>query len=194
MDGVGTGSDQFWWLVARSSGITAWVLSAVAVLGGLALSTRALGSRPRAPWLRDTHQFVGVLTVVFSSVHVVALMLDDHVGFGLADVAVPMVSDWRPGAVAWGIAAFYLLIAVELTSLLRRRMKHVWRRRVHLLSYLMYAASTVHLITAGTDSANPGLMTAVVASIGLVIFFSIYRIAGPGRAVSARGGLERSAT
>jgi DMSO/TMAO reductase YedYZ heme-binding membrane subunit len=39
----------------------------------------------------------------------------------LAAVLVPFVATWHPTAVAWGIVAFYLLLAVEGTSLLKPR-------------------------------------------------------------------------
>jgi len=58
---------QVWWFVARSSGIVAWALSALAVLWGMALSSRALGRRPPAPWLLDVHRFLGGLTVAWRS-------------------------------------------------------------------------------------------------------------------------------
>ena len=50
---------KVWWYVSRASGVVAWLLAAMAVLWGLALSTRALGAKPRAPWLLDLHRFIG---------------------------------------------------------------------------------------------------------------------------------------
>lgn len=179
-------SAQLWWFVARASGVTAWALSAVAVLLGLALSTRALGAKPRAPWLLDLHRFVGGLTLVFVGVHIVGLVADSYIDFGWAEVFVPMASTWKPGPVAWGVVAFYLLLAVEITSLLKDRIsKSLWRR-VHYTSYLMYVFGTIHLLTAGTDASNGPLRWMVLASLGLVSFFTLYRAIGPGRAASVR--------
>lgn len=177
---------KVWWYVSRASGIVAWLLAAMAVLWGLALSTRALGAKPRAPWLLDLHRFIGGLTVVFVAVHLGALALDPFVSFGLDELFVPMASGWKPVAVAWGIVAFYLLIAVEVTSLVRSRIpKRVWRS-VHLTSYALYAMATVHLLLAGTDRTNPLLWGAAAVSVAVVVFFTIYRVVGPGRAGSVR--------
>ncbi len=177
---------KVWWYVSRASGIVAWLLAAMAVLWGLALSTRALGAKPRAPWLLDLHRFIGGLTVVFVAVHLGALVLDPFVSFGLDELFVPMASGWKPVAVAWGIVAFYLLIAVEVTSLVRSRIpKRVWRA-VHLTSYALYAMATVHLLLAGTDRTNPLLWGAAAISVAVVVFFTIYRVVGPGRAGSVR--------
>ncbi|MBK9180689.1 MAG: ferric reductase-like transmembrane domain-containing protein [Acidimicrobiales bacterium] len=179
-------SQQFWWYVARASGIVAWALAAASVLWGLALSTRALGSKPRAPWLLDLHRFLGGLTVAFVGVHLVGLAADSYTHWGLADLFVPLASAWKPVAVAWGIVAFYLLVAVEVTSLLMKRLpRRVWHG-VHLLSYGVYVLGTVHLFTAGTDRANPILQWSALASAAAVVFFTVYRVVGPGRASTSR--------
>ena len=177
---------KVWWYVSRASGIVAWILAAMAVLWGLALSTRALGAKPRAPWLLDLHRFIGGLTVVFVAVHLASLALDPFVSFGLGDLFVPMASGWKPVAVAWGVVAFYLLVAVEVTSLARSRIpKRAWRA-VHLTSYALYAMATVHLLLAGTDRTNPLLWGAAAVSVAVVAFFTVYRVVGPGRAASVR--------
>jgi DMSO/TMAO reductase YedYZ heme-binding membrane subunit len=174
-------SSQLWWHVARASGITAWMMSAAAVLWGLALSGRTMGQRVKAPWLLDLHRFLGTLTLVFVGVHLGGLVADNYVHFGLADLFVPFASGWRTGAVAWGIVAFYVLVAVEVTSWLMRRIpKRVWRA-VHLSSLAMYVMGTIHLLRAGTDARNTVLQWAVVAASLAVVFFVVYRVVGPAK-------------
>lgn len=182
---------QFWWYLSRAAGIVAWALAALAVLWGMALSTRALGARPRAPWLTDLHRHLGALTIAFTAVHLGALVADSYVHFGAADLLVPMASDWKPGPVTWGILAAWGLAAVEVTSLLGRRVPKVWWRRVHLLSYLVLLSSTVHLLTAGTDARNPVVVGAVVVVVAAPVFFEVYRRVGPGKAASVRSGSTR---
>jgi DMSO/TMAO reductase YedYZ heme-binding membrane subunit len=191
--GVLLAATKVWWYVSRSSGIVAWGLSALAVLWGLALSTRALGRKPPAPWLLDVHRFLGALTVAFVLVHLVGLFLDPWAGFTVSELLVPMASSWKPVAVAWGIVAFYLLLAVEITSLVKNRLPQRLWRGVHLSSYAMYAAATAHLLLSGTDRHNPVLRTAIVVTVGAVVFFTMYRLIGPGRAASVKqsGGGRR---
>src|SRR6516165_4304970 len=83
---------ELWWYVARSGGILAWVMLAAGVIWGLLLSTRVLGRRPRPAWLLDLHRFFGACAVVFVAIHVIAIVLDSYVHFGLADVLVPFAS------------------------------------------------------------------------------------------------------
>ncbi len=184
---------KVWWYVSRSAGVVAWALCSLSVLWGLALATRALGHRPTAPWLLDLHRFLGGLAVVFVAVHLAGLALDPFVSFGVAEIAVPMASSWKPGAVAWGVVAAYLLLAVEITSLLKKRIPARLWRSVHLTSYLLYAFATVHLLLAGTDRTNPVLRWSVLVSIGAVVFFTAYRWIGPGRAASVRASRAAAA-
>jgi hypothetical protein len=93
-------SSQLPWHVARAGGIVAWALVAGSVTWGLTLSTRALGRRPRPAWLFDLHRFLGGLAVVFTAVHVLAVVADSYVDFSLVNVLVPLTGEWHPLAVA----------------------------------------------------------------------------------------------
>ncbi len=118
----------------------------------------------------STHRYLSALAVAFVAVHVVAIIADDFVHFGVADVLVPMLSSWHPVAVAWGIVSMYLLLVIEGTSLAARRLSpKVWRG-IHVLSYVLLALVTIHLLTAGTD-ANDLLPTASSVLIGVAAVF-----------------------
>lgn len=186
---------KVWWYVSRASGIVAWALLALAVLWGLALSTRALGRRPAAPWLLDVHRFMGGLAVLFTIVHFSVLALDpwftSEYGYRITQAFVPFAIGWKSGAVAWGIVAFWLLLAVELTSLVRNRIPQDLWRWVHLTSYALYAMATIHLLTAGSERENAVMRWSVLATVGAVVFFTMYRIVGPGRAESVKQSRPR---
>ena len=156
-------SGTFPWYVARAAGLVSWALLAAATLWGLALSTRVLGDRPRANWLLDLHRWLGGTALAFTGVHVAALLADQYVHFGVAEILVPFTSSWRPVAVAWGVVAAYLLLAVELTSLARNRLsKRAWRR-VHTASFVLFVVATIHGLTAGTDTRSAMARTLALA-------------------------------
>jgi predicted ferric reductase len=157
------------WEIARAGGIVAWGLATASVAWGLALSTRLAKRRPWPAWLLDMHRFLGALAVVFTVVHVGAVLLDSYTHFSLAAVLVPFVASWHPTAVAWGIVAFYVLLAVEVTSLLKPRIGRTWWRRTHYLSFALFAFSTVHAVTAGTDTRS-GLVLIALAVVSLPVF------------------------
>jgi len=178
-------SSQTWWYMARSGGIVAWALLSISMFWGLALSSRFLGKRPKPNWMLDLHRYVGGLAVVFTAIHVVALILDTYVTFGLVQVLVPFTGDYHPVAVAWGIIAMYLLVAVEVTSLLRKRLsKRAWRT-THYLSFPLFALATVHLLWVGTDRTTTLLRYGVLITVAIVTVVTLIRIVMADRKESA---------
>jgi sulfoxide reductase heme-binding subunit YedZ len=106
-------------------------------------------------------------------VHVVGVVADPWVHFGLLDVLVPLASGWRPVTVAAGVVAAWLLVAVELTSLLRGRLPATAWRWVHLSSYVLFVSSTLHLFAAGSDTYGLAIRTGVVLLTGVVALLTI---------------------
>ena len=169
-------NEQLWWYVARSSGIVAWALVTLSVCWGLMLSTRAAAKASQPKQLLDLHRFLGGLAVTFTAVHLIGLVADGYVHFGWVEILVPWASEWKPTATAWGVIAFYLLVAVEGTSLLMRRLpKPVWRQ-IHRTSFGLYVFATIHGVQAGTDTANVWYQMVMLASINVVAFLLILLI------------------
>jgi DMSO/TMAO reductase YedYZ heme-binding membrane subunit len=176
---------KLWWYTARASGLVAWGLLAAGVIWGLLLSGKVVRSRPRPAWVVDLHRFLGAAGLVFVGIHVTTLMLDSYVDFGPADVLVPLMSSWHPVAVAWGIVAAYLMVAVEVTSLLRARLSMRAWRITHLLSFPVYLSATTHLLTAGTDRHSPVVRLAVLGVTAAVAILAAVRV---GSAARPHGG------
>ena len=169
-------STKLWWYVSRSTGIVAWILVTASVLWGLALSTRALGPRPPAPWLLDLHRFLGGLACVFVGLHLGGLVVDTYTHWAWVEILVPMATTWKPGATAWGVVSLYVLAAVEVTSLAMKHLPRKLWRGVHFLSFPLYVTASVHLLKAGTDRGNYVLRWLVLLSVVAVLFFTLYRI------------------
>lgn len=169
-------SQHIFWYIARSSGLIGWVLVTASVIWGLALSGKVRPGGVRPAWILDLHRYLGGLSVVFTGVHVAAIVADSYTDFGLSQVLVPFTSTWRPGAIAWGVVAMYLLAAVQITSLIRKHLpRRVWKL-VHLTSLPLFAFSTIHLLTAGSEAANSITRAAVWGSSALVLSMLVYRI------------------
>jgi DMSO/TMAO reductase YedYZ heme-binding membrane subunit len=126
-------------------------------------------------------------------VHLVGLAFDSWVHIGLRQMLVPFTSDWNPVAVSWGVVGLYLLVAIELTSLLRSRLPKRFWKGVHLSSYGLYVIATVHMLTAGTDAGSKYLQWAAVAATAVIVFFTAYRVMGPDKAGSVQGGRPSNA-
>ena len=170
-------SGQLPWYIARAAGLVSWTLLAAATLWGLALSTKVLGKRPRPNWLLDMHRWLGGTALAFTAVHVIALLGDQYTHFGLSSILVPLASKWHPVAVAWGVVAFYILLAVELTSLAKARIsKKLWRY-VHTGSFLLFVMATIHGLAAGTDTKSLGARIVVIAVSSVFVGLTSARIA-----------------
>lgn len=166
-------NEQVWWYVARSGGIVAWLLITLSVCWGLFISTRATARATQPARLLDVHRFLGALAVTFTLIHIVGLVADNYVHFGWSEILVPFASEWRPGPVAWGVVAFYILLAVEVTSLVMHRLpRGVWMG-IHRLSFVLYVFGTIHGIQAGSDVLNVWFQILMLASINIVAFVTI---------------------
>lgn len=169
-------NEQVWWYVARSSGIVAWALITISVCWGLLLSTRAAAKASQPKSLLDLHRFLGGLAVVFTGIHLLGLVADNYVHFGWAEIFIPEQSEWQPRNVSWGVVAFYLLLAVEITSLFMKKLPRPLWRQVHRMSFGLYVFATVHGLKAGTDTGNPWYQMTMLASINVVAFLVILMI------------------
>jgi DMSO/TMAO reductase YedYZ heme-binding membrane subunit len=153
-----------WWYAARAGGIVSWSLLAASFGWGLGMASHLFKGRGRPARMLDIHGYLGTLACVFVVVHVVGILADGWIQFGVADVLIPFHAPWHPLATAAGVVALWLLAAVEVTSLLRDRLPNVVWRRVHYASYGLFALGTVHGLTTGSDTKG-----AVIALVALVV-------------------------
>ncbi|MFT7475761.1 MAG: sulfoxide reductase heme-binding subunit YedZ [Verrucomicrobiales bacterium] len=163
--------EQIWWFTSRAAGIVAWVLLSLSVIVGMSISTRDARRMPTG-WPLDLHRFMSMLSLTFLGIHLTALVPDNFIHFGLGELFVPMLSEWQPGAIAWGIVAFWLVVTVEVTSLVRSRLPYRLWRRIHMLSFVVWVTATVHLFLAGSDVSSPPfrIVQALVISTVVVLF------------------------
>lgn len=173
-------NDKLTWYISRSSGWVAFVLLAVTVVWGILGITKIIERRGLPRWMLDLHRYVALLTVAFTAVHLGALVADNYIHIGWKELFVPYALDWKPGAVTFGIIAFYLIIAVQVSSWLRGRLpRRVWRT-VHLVSYPALWMVAVHGLKAGSDAGATPVRFGVIAVIGATAFFTLMRILGSG--------------
>jgi methionine sulfoxide reductase heme-binding subunit len=169
-------SSQLLWYTARAGGLVAWGLLVAGMVWGLLMTTKLARKIARPNWMLDLHRFLGGAAVVFTGIHVASIMLDSYVHFGWVEVLVPLTGSWHPVAVAWGIVGFYCLLAVEITSLLRKKLPTRLWRALHFLSFPLFASATVHAMTAGTDRSNLVVLTAVLVCTTLVLLLTFVRV------------------
>lgn len=182
---------QLWWYFARASGMVAAILLVASLVWGVLMATRALKPVDRPAWMLAMHRWFSGLAVTGVVIHIAALVADSYVHFGAKEIFVPMASSWKPGAVALGVVAMYLLVLVQATSLAMKRLpKRVWRG-IHMSSYALTWLVFVHAGLAGTDVANRvyqvvALLLAIVGVTAAVLRVTMGRAGrGAGRRASS---------
>jgi sulfoxide reductase heme-binding subunit YedZ len=164
--------DPTFWLLARASGLTAYVLLTCSVLAGLVLKSRPFGKRLRNASVTDVHRFLSLLGLGMICLHGVALALDSTVRMPLAALVVPFLSPYRPVSVALGVVAAELTGLIIVSFSLRKRIGARNWRRLHWATYLVFLLGTVHGLTSGTDRWALPLYLGAVAS---VVFATAWR-------------------
>jgi len=179
-----------WWLVSRASGVVAMLLVTLAVLMGLAMSARAL---PRAGLKRAVarlHEHVALTALGAIGLHGAALLGDRWLAPGLAGIAIPFHTSYRPGLTGIGILAGYLAVLVGPTFYLRRRLGARRWRRLHRLSVLVWGMSAVHALGAGSDAGRLWLRSIVLVPVAPLGYLLALRLlgatAGYGEALSVK--------
>lgn len=184
---------HFWWYVTRASAMIAWVLATLAVVWGVLMSTRLLRTAGNAAWLQDLHRYFAGAGIVMVALHMVSLSLDGWLAMTPAELFVPFVTDYRPVAVAIGILAFYLLVAIQITSWFMSRLPRRLWRAIHLSSYVVIIAVAFHAGLAGTDVGSTWylLVSTIVIVMGALAALvpAVMRSRGPAPAsVPAEAG------
>ncbi|HUI02285.1 MAG TPA: ferric reductase-like transmembrane domain-containing protein [Acidimicrobiales bacterium] len=154
------------WYLTRSTGIVALVLLTATVVMGIAANGEF--TRPRWPRFvtQGLHRNLSLLAVVFVFLHVMTTVVDGYVPIGWLDAVVPFLSPYHRVWSGLGAIAVDLLLAVVLSSALRRHIGHRTWRVVHLLSYAAWPVALVHGLGAGTDTAT--LVMRWIAALSIV--------------------------
>jgi len=168
-------TDPTFWLLARASGLSAYVLLTASVLAGLVLKSRPFGKALKQPSVLDVHRFLALLGLGMLGLHGVALVLDRTVHMPLAALVVPGLSPYRPLAVSLGVVAAELMALVTVSFSLRKRIGTRNWRRLHWATYVLFLMGTLHGLTAGTDSSRAWAADLYLGAVGAVVFATAWR-------------------
>jgi len=165
---------HIWWYVTRASSVIAWVLLTGSVVLGILLSTRVMRKIDNPAWLQDLHRYVSGLALIFVGLHMVSLMLDNFVHFSLAELLVPGATagssvssvQAKTLAVTLGVLAFYLLVAVQVTSWFMNKLPRKFWKGVHYSAYGALVLVTFHAAFSGTDVPQLWYKTLSIVLIG----------------------------
>ncbi len=168
-------TDPTFWILARASGMTAYVLVTWSMIAGLVLKSRPLGTRVKPASVTDVHRFLAFMAVVATAIHGLALVYDTAVPIDLVSLVVPGRIAYRPLWTGVGIVGAELLVVVYVSFSQRKRIGVKNWRRLHWLTYVVFASVTVHGLLAGSDSASRWAQPVYLGAIGAVAFATAWR-------------------
>ena len=166
-----TGPSAYWYLT-RGTGTVALILLTLAVALGVANVRRIRTEHVPRFVLDSVHRNVALLGITFLVLHIVTSMLDGYAPIRLIDVVVPFGSAYRPLWLGFGAVAFDLLLAVTITSLLRRRFGYRRWRAVHWAAYASWPFALLHGLGTGSDT-KMGWMLVIVAGCLIVVIVAV---------------------
>jgi methionine sulfoxide reductase heme-binding subunit len=163
-------SSEAMWYLTRASGFVALILlTGSVVLGVLAMARFRTTAWPRFV-TQAVHRNVSLLAVCFLGAHIATTIIDGFAPIGWLDAVVPFISAYRPIWLGLGAVAVDLMIAIVLTSLLRRRVGYRAWQVVHLTSWLAWPVAMLHSLGTGSDTQNGwGQLIYVVCAAAVLV-------------------------
>jgi hypothetical protein len=169
-----SGSNAMWYLT-RGTGVVALMLLTLSVALGVANVRRVRTVQMSRFVVAAIHRNASLLAVAFLSVHIVTSLLDGFAPIRLIDVVVPFGSAYRPLWLGFGAVAFDLLIAVAITSVLRRRLGYRAWRVTHWAAYACWPVALVHGLGTGSDTKTTWMLAITGACVIVVIVAVVAR-------------------
>jgi hypothetical protein len=184
-----TGPSALWYLTRATGAVTLLLLTGSVVLG-IANIGRLQSTRWPRFVVEGVHRNISLLAIAVLVVHIITSVLDPFAGIHLIDAVVPFVGVYRPLWLGLGAFASDLLLAIAITSLIRRRLGHgVWRA-THWLAYLCWPVAVLHTVGTGSDVKQLWLQ-ALTAVCVLAVIVAVWARLGFGW--PARRGLRGTA-
>jgi ferric reductase like protein len=165
------------WYLSRGSGAVSLILLSAAVVLGIVDERRWRSERWPRFALHGIHRWVSLFAVAFLAVHILSGVLDSFAPIRLLDAVLPFAGAYRPLWLGFGALAFDALLAVAITSLLKRRIGQRAWRAVHWLSYAAWPLAVVHGLGTGSDVRAGWLLAITAACVAAVWFAVLARVA-----------------
>src|SRR5581483_6739281 len=180
-----------YWYLARGTGAVSLVLLTASVVLGILGSVRFAAPRWPRFAIDSVHRDVSLVVIVVLIIHIVTSVLDGFAPIRLFDGVIPFVTPYRPLWMGLGTLAFDLLLAIAITSMVRRRLGYRAWRAVHWLAYASWPVAVLHGLGTGSDVKQWWMLALTAACIVAVLVAVWTRIAG---ASAQHSGVRAPAT
>lgn len=187
---LATVGPSVYWYLARGTGVVTLLLLTAIILLGILGPLRVSGGRWPRFAIDTLHRDLSLLVIALLLVHIVTSVLDSFVSISLTAAVIPFLSSYRPLWLGLGTVAFDLLLALVITSLVRRRLGYGAWRLVHWLAYLSFPVAVLHGLGTGSDTKMAWMLLLTAVCVAAVVAATCVRIA---RAQAPAAGLRTPA-
>ena len=171
------------WYASRATGVVALLLlTAVMLLGIVVTRQGRLPGLPRFA-VSGLHRNLSLLATAFVALHVLTAVADSYVNIPLTAAVVPLASSYERIWLSLGAISLDLMIALIVTSLLRRHLSRRAWRTVHLLAYLSWPVAWLHSFYASGDLQHGILFFLALICAIAVVGAIVWRLAAAARDV-----------
>jgi predicted ferric reductase len=163
---------------SAAAGVISLVLLTISVvIGVLVTRRRELPRKLRYP-SRKWHEYASLLALGFLALHIVLAIGGPFSRIPWLAAVIPFVAGPDRLWLGLGALASDLLIAVVLTSVLRRHLgRRAWRL-VHWSAYACWPAAEVHSLGLGIGIRSGRLFDLAIACLAVVVAAVCWRLAG----------------
>ncbi len=173
---IAASADPTPWYLTRMLAVTAYLALSLSVILGL-LRTVARRAREGISWMVDElHQVLATLAGVLVLGHLITLAKDAFIPFSISNLLLVGDQPYRPFAVNLGVLALYTMVALLLSSWLKRRLPYGFWRLLHYISFATFALVTLHGWQAGSDVDEPWMRALYGAASAAVAFLLLMRL------------------
>jgi predicted ferric reductase len=186
--GVVEGHRMAPWMIARATGISAYLLLVLLVVLGLLLShpSRTRIARPSPATRIRLHIVLAALTLALTIAHIVVLATDRFAGVGWRGASLPMQSTYRPVAVTLGVLGAWAGLVVGSTALLAGHLPQRLWWRVHKVAIVALLLVWLHGVLAGGDTAMLRWLYLSTGGLIAVVALSRYAARTPAEQIAHR--------
>jgi ferredoxin len=163
--------------VSGATGVISMVLLSAVVVLGILLDRRVrLAGQPRYAGL-SLHRYFSLLALGFLALHIVTAVVGPYTRIGLAATVIPFASAYARSWLGLGVVASDLMVAIVITSLLRRHLSRRTWRTVHWLAYACWPAALAHSFGTGSGMRSGGLLDLAIGCAIAVLAAAGWRLA-----------------
>jgi methionine sulfoxide reductase heme-binding subunit len=170
-----TSGTTLWYLTRGSGAVSLLLLTATTLLGVLTAGRWRSERWPRFA-VTVLHRNLTLLAIVFIGIHVGTTIADGYAPIGVKDVFIPFVSQYRPIWLGLGALAFDLLLALTITSLLRKHIGYRMWRLLHWAAYATWPLALAHGFGSGSDARQGWMAALAFGSLALVVLAITVRL------------------